>query len=331
MKNKEPWIRILCVFIGMCVGITATLVCWVIKDRYKFSLKPVSRSAVSSFNSDGFWEKTERYYEDELNVFLDNYERIYNTYSLYTYLDNALSPYYEQYGYDVVLTSGLTSGSKMANIYCIEKCCEIVGDTKVNAKELSKALDSVVIDRDHITDNEDEQKYIDLAAHRLEIAKALFNGDYDTGEIYKNGNGKRVAWVANEFYGEKKIRLIDNGLYYTVNTGMISTSGNIGFKTNNILQLSNDIPNEIMIICISDRIGIFSISDVLYSYMAEQSEEQERESDNTGYIDTVSDLSYKDTVISGTMQYSKDYTSKAKKYRFTIDASRSEVTELVEQ
>jgi len=321
MKNNEWYIRIICALAGLIVGVSATIGVWYYKEVYQFSFKPISKSAVGDFNDTKFWEKAALYYEQDYRVFFDNYETIYGTYSLSNYLDNALAPYYDEYGYDVVLKSGLESGNKMAQTYCVEKCCEIIGKEKINANALLKSLDKVKIDTDTKTNFEQEQKNIDLAEERLELAKALLSQNFASESIAKSDNGKRYAWVSNVIYGDVQFRLLDNGMYYDVafdEYGYIPKE--FKFVNNNILEVEGDpYFGGVNIVCLSERITVFNLDDVVYSYLQEQDAEGEYYYYESS-IDADS-IKYSDMTVSG------DYVDadEGQRYKFTIDAKRGEV------
>jgi len=327
MKNKELYIRIICVLIGLIVGVSATIGCWYYKEVYQFGLQPVNKSEVKEFNVQELWDKTSSYYENDLNIFLNNYYTIYNAYSLYDFLEKTLKPYYDEYGYDVVLASGLESNNKMANIYCIEKCCDIIGDERINAKSILKLLEKLLIDTEIKTDYEEEQKYIDLAKDRLALAISLFSQEYDDENIIKSKNEKRYAWVSNMFYGNTKIRLLDNGLYYTLSEDFEYIPDEFDFIDDNILQLKNTPDNggNIKIICFSERITVFDIQDVIYSYMEQHKESPEEEH---GYPSNIKDITYNDTLISGTCEVYQYRSDDGEKYSFVIDAKQSEIVNL---
>ena len=325
MKNKELIIRFVCVFIGIAVGVVATVGCWYYKEIYKYNIMPVSKSDISKFNTDEFWDKTTYYYENDLGVFLNNYYSIYNTYSLYDSLETSLNPYYEEFGYDVILISGLKSSSKMANIYCIEKCCDIIGDKRVNKKAIKDALNEVIIDDAIITDYEDEKEYISLAKERLALAKSLFDQNYNASGISKSENNKRYAWVSNVFYNNIKIRVIDNGFYYTLDRNIDSIPKKMEFVTNNIIQLKFDVYDDeyIKTVSFSEKITLFDIQDFLRSYI----EKQKDRDDEYGCEITISDVKYDDFLINGNCNVYDYNTGETEEYNFAIDTSQCKVVE----
>lgn len=322
MNNKGIFSKLICVLIGIVIGITGTLGCWYYKEVYKYNLLPTSKSDIKEFNSLDFWNKATYYYENDLNVFLDNYYSIYNTYSLYDYLENSLSKYYDEYGYDAVLCSGLKSKNAMAQAYCVEKCCDMIGDKKLNKNSLSEALNTVNIETDIKTDYESEKDCIDLAKNRLELAKHLFS-DENSEQIYHNEKNNRSAWISNVFWGNRKIRVIDNGVYYSVEYKWGEETDKMDFISNNVLEICGKEDNLLNVITFTEKITLLDIDKMIYSYI----EKNESSEESGGEITSKKTLSCDDSVLKAECKMYNYRTDKEEAWHLLIDVKKNEVIE----
>lgn len=319
MKHKEWIIRSISLLLGIVIGIAATIGVWYYKENYQFKLFPSSQSEVKAFEDNDFWDKVVFHFEKEGSIFLNNYYSIYSYYLLYDYLDQNLLPYYEEYGYNTIIYSGLTSGNKMAEAYCVDKCTELYGDEKLNVSQLSKALNEIKIDEKVMTDNEEEPEYIKLATERLEIAKTIFSGTFDHDKVIKNDNGDRIVWIANSFYGNYKMRILDNGQFYTLEQELYTLPSNMKFLDNSVLlcEYKDEYSQDIQFISFSEKITVTDLEESIQIYLNEKDDSEEYV-----YADSIKIVGCDKYIVSGECECNGESNT------FTIDTQKGKIITL---
>lgn len=323
MNSRGILPKLMCVLLGMVLGITGALGCWYYKEVYKYSLLPTSKSDIKGFENLDFWNKATYYYENDLNIFLDNYYSIYNTYSLYDYLENSLSEYYDKYGYDVIISSGLKSKNAMAQAYCVEKCCDMIGDKKFNKNGILEALDTVKIETEIKTDFETEKECIDLAEKRLELAKLLFSGE-DGEQISHNEKNNRSAWISNVFWGNKKIRVVDNGIYYSVDYDSEAEPEKMHFISNNVLGIYGEDDYLYDVVTFTEKITLLDIDRMIYSYF----ENNEQMEGADGEIASKRLIACNDSTLKMECEMCNYRTDKNETWYLSIDVKKNEILDL---
>ncbi len=305
--------------LGIVIGIAATIGVWYYKENYQFKLFPSSQSEVKAFEDNDFWDKVVFHFEKEGSIFLNNYYSIYNYYLLYDYLDQNLLPYYEEYGYNTIIYSGLTSGNKMAEAYCVDKCTELYGDEKLNVSQLSKALNEIKIDEKIMTDNEEEPEYIKLANERLEIAKTIFSGSFDHDKVIKSDNGDRIVWIASSFYGNYKMRILDNGQYYTLEQELYNLPSNMKFLDNSVLlwEYKDEYSQDVQFISFSEKITVTDLEESIQIFLNEKNDSEEYV-----YADKIKFIGSDKYVVSGECEYNGEV------HTFTIDTRKGKIISL---
>lgn len=261
-KKAQTLLRCLALITGLTLGIVASYLMWTAKEYFTNPDQNISRLDTDKLEKSHFWEKATVYFEEETSLFLDSYINIYSSFDLCSVIDDKLIPYYEKYGYTAMLSSGLKSDNKLANIYCIEKCCELYGENLFDNKTLLSALKNVKIDKALYTDNEDEGSYIHIAQERLNLAKALLDESYSSDKIIKNSDKSRMAWISNLMDLNKSLRIYDYGSFYTTSNTFDSLSSiALKFETDDII-ISNDGSNYILI-SIRNSVTEYNINQII--------------------------------------------------------------------
>jgi len=245
ISKKQVFLRTLSLILGLILGIGASVGVWQIKAYFDNPSSSVSKADVEKFSKSDFWEKATLYFEGETKTFLDNYMNIYRCYGLTDIIDRELLPYFEKYGYTTVLSSGLKSDNKLANVYCTEKCLSLYGEELYDNKEILSALKSVSVDKKNITNESDESIYIAHAAQRFDLLKAILSENYSDSTIATNNLKTRMAWICDSLNGTEKIRIYDNGVYYTVDGISLSYGTPVRFVSDDAI-LIDDISKYII-------------------------------------------------------------------------------------
>lgn len=262
-KKGQTLLRCLALIMGLILGIGASYLMWTAKEYFNNPYQKVSKLDTDKLDKNQFLEKVTVYFEDQSSVFLDSYVNIYSSYELCSAMDDKLIPYFEKYGYTTILSSGLKSTSKLANIYCVEKCCELYGEGVFDNKTVLSSLKDVKIDKTLHTDNEEEASYINIANERLTLAKALLDGSYSSDKIIKNNTKDRMAWICNLMDFNKAIRIYDYGSFYTsANTFDSLSPIAMKFATEDII-ISNDGYNYILV-SIKNSITEYNITQLIH-------------------------------------------------------------------
>lgn len=310
ITKKQLILRCTALIMGLVLGITASYFAWHIKEYFTNPREDGSKITTDKLTKSDFWQKTTMYFEDETSSFLDSYVAIYNSYNLSSDMDLKLIPYFEKYGYTSMIVSGLKSKSKLANIYCIEKCCELFGDRRFDYKEILSALNNVKIDKTIITDFEDEATYIHIAEQRLDLAKSLLDESFSSPKISKNNSKTRMAWVSNLMNTDNALRIYDFGFFYTTLNTFSAKNASIYFKEDDTVLL--DDGNTYMVIKIGNSVNEYVINNII--------SENLNEAYNHLYINSVN---ISDDVINA--QFNTTLTDLSgqsiKKYNLTYDIS----------
>ncbi len=326
MNKREILNRILSGLLGAVIGITATLGIWYYKNIYQYNIGVVNKPDIKSFEKLDFWNKISYYYENELQIFFDSYESIYNTYSIYSYIDDSIKQYFEQYGIDAVLCSGLNSKNKLGQIYCIEKICEIAGEERINKQALLSALEKTHIDDKLYTDEETEKNYIELSNKRKNLAVALLNGSTENEEILSNQNKSRYVWISNAVAGNNKIRLNDNGFYYSLEDNIyIENLKKSSFISENCLNIKNKNGTDLLVI-FDRQITVVDLNDEIRNYMLSKKMTEEN-SENIFSVQSMKNTD--DYNIVGRYESDKYYDNsevKRVKYEFTYDTKKKQIS-----
>ncbi len=269
-RKREVFIRIISGMIGVVVGIAMTVAVISYKSN-KTEKQPVLQNAVlEQFNDEDFWEKINSYYEQERKTFFESYLSIYNDYSIYLYLDREIEPYFEKYGYNAVLYSGLTSGNKLAEVFCIDKCCELVGREDLDTKALSEALERLVIDEtlheaDDLFYDEGEKFYIEKAKERKKLAIALLNNNMMADVIVKNEDKTRCAWISDAFYETKSIRVWEDGFFYEFDNPCFCQTDSLQFLSPECLYVCGSFDSQLVVF--DKNIQIVEILESINTYL----------------------------------------------------------------
>ncbi len=222
MNRKHLTIRIFSVLLGLILGISAGYTAWYLKNSTVYE-DPLTQEETEAFINSDLWDKIVYYIETESSItFITGYNSIYFGQKYADVIEGILAPYYEKYGTQAVITGALRSNQKLGIAYGIEKCCELIGEEKLDLGALAAELENVTIE-----ENTDRQNYdsdyeyennlaaIKFAKDRLSIAKSLAKEDYNNQLISKNSTGTRMAWIVNYMDYEQRIRVYDNKSYYT--------------------------------------------------------------------------------------------------------------------
>ena len=160
MKRNKSLVPLMIFVICFLIGFSGYNTYYYFENIYGFNIGAINRNNITKIDNSNVWNTVHKHYTQTVGINLDTYKEIYTTPSLNNYMDKLLSPYYEQYGYDCVLASGLKSNYKIANIYALEKCCELIGEKKLNKDALLKYLKKVSIEEKSYDMTDEESYYI---------------------------------------------------------------------------------------------------------------------------------------------------------------------------
>ena len=313
MNKRKSLAPALIFAIAFLIGFSIFNGYYYIENIYPFNIGNINKSNVSRIDNSNVWNTAYKYYTHTLGMDMSTYENIYNTYSLDSYMDKLLTPYYEQYGYDCVLVSGLKSPHKLANVYAYEKCCEIVGETKINKDALVKSLKKLVIDEKNRTGREEEKEFITYAKERLNLAISLLSGSVSSNMIAKHSASGAYCWVANGLNKNTRIRIYNKSAYLTARNHYIDRNSTIEFASKNTVKIISDIP---YVLYIGDDVIMYDINARLTGELSRN----ERKNIFT------KDLLFAGHTVSGKYSYTDqaDY-SDIPEYSFTFNAESGKI------
>lgn len=253
---------------------------------YTFNLGYINKDHISKVNKSNVWETIQRHYSNTLKIDTNTYKDIYTSYSVCDYIDNLLVPYYNQYGYDSVIASGLESDIKIANVYAIEKCCEIIGEKKLNKDAISKYLKKVSIDIKNYSGTDEEKKYIDYASERLDLAVSLTDESFSSKMLFKHSDSKTYCWIANGLKNRTHLRFCHKGDYITAANHYITPDSQVEFTTKSCVKI---LSSRLYTAYINDDIIMYDVDYQLNKKLRESSFEKA----------TIYDISFIGTTIQG--------------------------------
>lgn len=313
-SKKQLLFRCTALIIGLALGITASFLTWHIKSYFNSPSSSVSRMNVEAFEKSDFWKKATLYFETSNKTFLDNYMNIYECYGLMDTMDAKLLEYFEKYGYDTVLVSGLGSDNKLANIYCIEKCCSLWGEDMYDKNEILNALKRISIDNTPITNEPNESVYINYAKDRLNLLISLTDGSYSSDKIIKNNLKTRMLWISNGMNGSEQIRIYDNGGLYTIDNITISSEAAMYFASDDTVVIND---RSRYIIHLKNNITLYDIDKLIRDTLNEQD----------AYIEVLSLSVSGDTANAEFNKITDNHNSiSIKKYTLSLDLTTQKAT-----
>lgn len=268
ITKKQLILRCTALICGLVLGIFASYFAWSTKEYFTNPLNDASKINTDKLQKSNFWQKVTIHFEDQTFSFLDSYVSIYNSYNLSSDMDTKLIPYFDKYGYTSMLVSGLRSDSKLANIYCIEKCCELYGEKTFDTKEVLSALKNVKIDKTIITDDENESTYIHIAQERLDLALSLLDESYSSSKIIKNSQKTRMAWISNLMNSDNSLRIYDFGFIYTTLNTFSTKNSAFRFISDDTILLNDGYTH--MVIIIGSSVGEYVINDIINDKLKEE-------------------------------------------------------------
>ncbi len=290
MNKKKSLISIIIFLIAFVIGFNVYNGYYYIENIYKFNLGSVNKDHIEKVNKSGVWETIYNHYTDTLNMDIDTYEKIYNTHSACDYMDNILEPYYSQYGYDSVIASGLISKYKIANVYSYEKCCEIIGEKKINKDGLVRFLKKLSIDKKNYSDTENEKKYIEYAMSRLNLSISLLEGSTKSDMITKHLSSDTYCWISNGLRNRTHLKFRHKGDYITASNHYISPVSEVEFVSKNCIKVMSGEPYAVYI---DEEIIMYNIN-----YQLKKSLKDSLLSDMT-----TNDISFSNHTVSGNLYY----------------------------
>ncbi len=260
MKNKHVLMHIISAVLSFTLGIASVNAVFYYNYKYKDNIGMTDFSQITEFDNENIWQNIYTYYTEEMENNIDSYHQIYSSNSLNKYLDTRLKPYYEKYGYEVVLTSAINDKHTFAKIYAMEKCISILKNTKLNRTYLSEILDKIKIDSN--SSDEKETKFLEFAKKRLSLAKALAKEDFSSDQFVKSSSNKVFVWIDEPFGGYGKLNTYSDGDYYSYDDCLIDIDAKIEFITKDMLKVFSENSNAYIITFKNETI-IYDIKEMI--------------------------------------------------------------------
>lgn len=245
-KKKSP-IVLLIFLLSFLIGFCAYNSYYYFENIYRFNIGYINKASISKVDNSNVWNTAKKYYTQTLGIDMNTYADIYKTYSLSNYMDRILEPYFRQYGYDCVIASGLRSPHKLANVYAYEKCCEIIGETKINKDGILKYLKAMKIDERNYSETEEEQDYLTLAKSRYNLAVSLLSGSCSSEMISRNSTSTAYCWAANCLNHKTRLRMYNKSGYLTAKNHYIDTDSKIEFISKDVIKIESSSPYAVYI------------------------------------------------------------------------------------
>lgn len=307
MNKKKLSLPLLIFVLAFIIGFNMFNGYYYLENVYKFNLGFINKSHVSKVSQSNVWESIQKHYSDTLKMDINTYKNIYTSYSACDYIDRLLIPYYEQYGYDSVIASGLESNIKIANVYAFEKCCEIIGEKKLNKEAISGYLKKVSIDNKNYSGTDDEKKYIDYATDRLSLAISLTTNSSSSKMLVKHSDSNTYCWIANGLKNRTRLRFCHKGDYITATNHYITPDSQVEFITKSCIKIMS---SQLYAAYIGDDIIMYDVDYQLSKTLRDYGYEKAK----------AYDVSFIGSTING--KYATEYSDTIGTFSFNLKSGK---------